>query len=138
MPAECAAAPEDPIEIDVDDIEPAFVGRILRRNLGARDAGVADENVDPSLLRHHPLRGAVDLGGVRHVHLDNVGRVALRLHRRLRFSRPFRIVVGDIDMRASLRERLDAGEPDPLPAAGDDRDAALEIESIEIHRAVSG
>ena len=138
MPAERAAAPEDPIEIDVDDIEPALVGRIFRGNLGARDAGVADENVDPALLCHHPLSRAFDLGGVGHVHLDHVGRIALRLHRRLRLSRPFRIAVGDIDMRAGLRERLDASEPDALPAAGDDRDAALEIESIEIHRRVSG
>ena len=73
---------------------------------------------------HHPRRRRVDLLRVRDLHLDDVGGVALGLHRRLAFRPRLRIAVGDIDVSARLRERLDAGEADPLPAAGDDGDAA--------------
>src|SRR3984957_14341530 len=36
-------------------------------------------------------------------------------------------------MSARLRQRFHTGEADPLPAAGDDRHAAFEIEAIQIH-----
>ena len=67
------------------------------------------------------------------LHLDDVGRVALGFHRRLRLPRRLEIAVGDIDMGAGLGQRLHAGEANPLPAAGDDGDATLEIEAIQIH-----
>ena len=74
---------------------------------------------------HHPRGGRVDLLGVGDLHLDDLGGVALGLHRRLALRSHLGIAVRDIDMGAGLRQRLDAGEADALAAAGDDRDAAL-------------
>ncbi len=51
----------------------------------------------------------------------------------MRMSRDLPVPVGDIDMGAGFRERLDAGKPDALRAASHDRDPALEIETLEIH-----
>ncbi len=110
-----------------------LVSHVFRGDLGTRDARVADQDVDASCLLHHPGRGRVDLPRVGDLHFDEVGGVALGLHRRLAFRARLRIAVGDIDMGARLGQRLDAGEADPLPAAGDDGDAAFEVEPIEIH-----
>ena len=46
MPAEGAAAPEDAVEIDVDDVQPVLVGHCFGRRFAPRDAGVVDEDVD--------------------------------------------------------------------------------------------
>ena len=110
-----------------------LVGDVLGRRFGSRDAGVADQDVDAALFSHHPRRRGVDLLRVGDLHLDRVGRVALGFHRRLGFARRLEIAVGDIDMGAGFGQRLDAGEANPLRGAGDDRDATLEIEAIEIH-----
>ena len=67
------------------------------------------------------------------LHLDDVGGVAFGFHRRLRLPRRLQIAVGDIDVGSRLGQRFHAGKANPLPAAGDDRDAAFEIEAIEIH-----
>ena len=87
---------------------------VFRRGFGSRDAGVADQDVDAALFRHHPRRGGVDLLRVGDLHLDDVGGVALGFHRRLRFLRDLQIAVGDIDISARLRQRFHAGEADPL------------------------
>ncbi len=67
--AEGAATPEESVEVDVDDVQPMLVGKVLRRGFRTRNAGVADENVHPSALLHDLGGGGVDLRGVGDVHL---------------------------------------------------------------------
>ena len=57
-----AAAPEEAVEIDVEDIEPVLVGQVLCGRFGSRDAGVAYEDVDTALLLED-LRGGGVHGG---------------------------------------------------------------------------
>jgi len=133
MPAEGVAAPEDAVEIDVDDVEPMLIGDVFRGRFGSRDASVADEDVGAALFRHDPRRRGVDLSRVGDFHLDDVACVAFGFHRRPRLPSNLEIAVRDIDVSPRLGERFHAGEAKPLRAAGDDRDAAFEIEAIEIH-----
>ena len=67
VPAEGAAAPEGAVEVDVDHIEPVFVGDLFGRRLAAGDAGIVDENVDLAVTRHQFIRGLGDAAGIRDV-----------------------------------------------------------------------
>src|SRR5438445_7155242 len=49
--AESAAAPERSVKINVDDVEPMFVGNLLGRRLAPRNAGIVDEDIDPAEAR---------------------------------------------------------------------------------------
>src|SRR5882672_11960092 len=49
MLAEGAAAPERAVEIDVDDIQPMFIGDLLRGRLASRNARIVDENIDAAV-----------------------------------------------------------------------------------------
>ena len=127
VPAEGAAAPERAVEIDVDDVQPVLVGDLLGRRFAPRDAGIVDEDVDPCRARREldrrPRRRAPE--SVTSM-IDDLGVVALRLHLGAAGLGHLGIAIGDDDPRARLRQRLDAGKPDALPAAGDEGGPAVQ------------
>ena len=79
--AKSAAAPEQAVEIYIDQVQPVLVRQRLRQRLRSGDASFADENVDAAFILEHPRCGGVDLRRIRHVHFDEVGLVALGRHR---------------------------------------------------------
>ena len=75
----------------------------------------------------------VDLRRIGDVHQRDLGVVALLAHLVAAALGDRRVVIGDDHLGARLGERLDDGEPDGAPAAGDERRAAGEPEHLEIH-----
>ena len=120
--AEGAAAPEGAVEIDVDDVEPMLVGDRLGRRLAAGDAGIVDEDVDLAVARRR-ARSATSVTRLESVTsmIDDLGVVGLSPSGSARPALgDLGVAVGDDDLGAGLGQRLDAGEPDALAAAGHD------------------
>ncbi len=139
-PAEGAAAPEDAVEIDVDDRRASRSSRdVLGRGVRARDAGVADEHVDrgPS----PPSRAAAAASTsrrLRDVHRDDVDGVALGLHRRLRrLRRPSRCGRRCTTCAPASDSASTQARPMPWPPPVTTATRPVETEPIEIHRVAS-
>src|SRR5882762_8170093 len=101
MLAEGAAAPERAVEIDVDDVEPMFVGYRLGRRLAARDACTIDEDIDAPMGRQL----ISDLGNaprVRYIHNDDLGIQAFRFQVRATGFGSLQIAIRDQDLCSRL------------------------------------
>ena len=118
-------------EVGVDHRVP-FGGAELVRRLADIDAGIVDQNVEPAVL----LRDAVDQRAagflVRHVDFANsalppASLICFTARRALGGVAP-----GEHHDRARRRQPLGHAEPDAAIAAGDDRDAAGEIEQAHV------
>ena len=72
--------------------------------------------------------------GVGDVHHHDLGLETLGLQAGLaRLLGDLAVAVGDDDLGAGLGQRLDAGEPNAPPAAGDQRGLAVQLEFFQIH-----
>src|SRR5258707_8794479 len=133
MLAEGAAAPERAVEIDVDDVEPMFVGYLLGRCLAPRNAGIVDEDIDPAEARCQLIG---DLGNARrvcYIHDGDLGIQALRFQARAPGGGKLGVAIRDDDLRSRLRQGFRAGQSDSLTAAGYDGCLLVQSEFFEIH-----
>src|SRR6202163_1023148 len=76
--AEGTTTPERSIEIDVDDVEPMFVGYLLGRCLASRNACIIDEDIDPAVTGRQLIGDLGDTVRVRYIH--NNGLAIGRAH----------------------------------------------------------
>src|SRR6266478_1542062 len=134
VPAEGAAAPEQAVQIDVDDVEPVLILDALRRRLAAGDAGVVDQDVDAPVSAHQIVGDRVNARALRHVHDDDLGIVTLGAQGVATRLGDARVVVGDDRRSAGFRQRFDAAEADAAAAARDERDATSYPELLKVHR----
>jgi hypothetical protein len=75
--AEGAAAPERSIEIDVDDVQPMFVGDLFGRRLAPRNAGIIDQDIDAAVAGRQLVGDLGDTARVRDIQDDDFGVQAL-------------------------------------------------------------
>ena len=114
-------------------LEVGLPGRVVDRvePSGRRGAGVVDEDVDPpeppERRGHEPL----EVAGARDVSRHVQDRRTLRPERPGRLREARRVAPADRDGRPLGGEPPCGGEPEPVAAAGDDRNLPLQS---EIHR----
>src|SRR5258706_11259735 len=100
MLAEGSAAPERAVEIDVNDVEPMFVGYILGRCLASRDAGIIDEDVNPAVTSRQLISDLRNALRIRYVHDDDLGIQAFRCQTHATaLGEPF-VAIRDHDFRS--------------------------------------
>src|SRR5205085_11646604 len=99
----------------------------LEQQVVAGDAGVVDEDVDPTQVRDDPLDRGLDGGGVGHVgaDADGLGTPGDRKPAG-RLARGGLVEVDDRDRGALLGEPGGGAEPDPARCTGDDGDPSIE------------
>ena len=95
-----------------------------------RDAGVVDEDVDAPEVAVDVLDEGVELVPVPDVAGARGSLGALGAQRRRDLVAGVGLAADDDDLGARLGERPGHGEPEPARAAGDDRDAAGEVEAV--------
>src|SRR5258705_4850771 len=110
-----------------------FVSYLLRRRFASRNAGIVDEDIDPAVPRDELIRNLGNARGIRHVHVDELGVVALRGETGAAGLTGLRVAIRDDDFRPCFRERLRAGEPDALAGAGYDGGFSVQPEFFQIH-----
>src|SRR5437879_3160221 len=133
MLAEGAAAPERAVEVDVDDVQPMFVGDPFGWRFASRYPGAIDEDIDLAVPCRKLVRHLGDASGTRHVHDDGLGIVAFCLEGGAAGLGRLRIPIGNDDLRPRLRQRFRARKSDSLASACDDSDAATKSEFFQIH-----
>src|SRR6266850_2439635 len=133
MLAEGAAAPERAVEIDVDDVQPMFVGHLFGRRLASRNAGIVDKDIDAAVAGCQLVGGLGNTLRVRYVHDDDLGIEAFRLQAGAPGIGELRVAIRDHDLRSRLRQRLRAGKPDSLAGAGNNRRFSVQSEFFQIH-----
>ena len=110
-----------------------LVGDFLGSRAGPRDTGVADEDVDSIVPALDLARRPLDLVRLGDVHHDDVGVEPGSFQLGAAAFGDVAIEIGDDHLGARLGQRLAAGETYSAAAAGDDRDAAIESELLEVH-----
>src|SRR3984893_14576877 len=133
MLAEGAAAPERAVEIDVDDVQPVFVGDLFGGRFASRDPCIIDEDIDLAVPCRKLIRHLGDASGIRHVHDDDLGIVAFCLEGGAAGLGRLRIPIGNDDFRPRLCQRFPPRKSDSLASACDDSDAATKSEFFQIH-----
>ena len=61
---ESAAAPEDPVQVDVDDFLPDLVRHCLRRMIRDGDSRIVDQDIDASVPCHDDVVNSLNSFGV--------------------------------------------------------------------------
>ena len=98
-----------------------------------RDAGVGEDDVEPSLGRDDVVDQRLNLALVRDVDDERArGRAALGELRRHRLD-PLGVDVGERDVRAAVRQHLGHREAEPARRAGDDGARAADVEEPLLH-----
>ena len=136
MIAERPTAPEDPVEIDIDHVEPVLVGDRLGRGFAACDARVVDQDVDPAVTADHPVGDLRHLRGIGDIHDDDFGIVTLGAQRVASRLRDACVPIGDDHLRAGLAQRLDAAEADGPAASRHEGDPVVQFEFLEVHETI--
>ncbi len=120
---------ERALEVGVDHLVPVGLG-LLEHALGHRDAGVVDQHVDRAERVLDARDRTLDARVVDDVQRDACDPAASSGDLALQGSKLVELTGGEADRGAALRQ--DPGEPlaEPLRGAGDERDAAGEVEQI--------
>src|SRR5450631_330498 len=122
-----AIAVEDAIEIDIDRLLPLIDGVLPGGSRRARHTRRADERIDASEPARRRLCRCIDAGDIGNVDDADFGRVA---ESALRAFQRRRVPVPKTDPAAAGDQPLRDSEADACGTAGDDRGAAVEVESI--------
>src|SRR5258705_3730640 len=136
MLAEGAAAPERAVEIDVDDVQPMFVGELLGRRLASRNARIIDQDIDTAVAGRQFVGDLVNTLRVRYVHDDDLGIQAFRLQARAPGIGKLGVAIGDHDLRSRLGQRFRAGKPDSLAGARHQGRLSVKLEFFQIRSLV--
>ena len=133
LAAECPAAPEQPVEVDLDVEAPVLVAGVLGADVALGDAGIVDQDRDRPMLPLDPRRSRVDLIRLGDVHRQRSGRDAEPAELLDRLLRAIGQEVRHDHLGARFAQRLRARQPDALAAAGDHGDPAGEVVFLPIH-----
>ena len=131
--AKGAAAPERAVEIDVDDVEPMFIGYLLGRCLASRNASIVHEDIDSAKARCQLIGNLGNACWVRHIHDGGLGIQTLRFQARAPDIGKLGIAIRDDDLRPRLRQGFCAGQSDSLTAAGYNGCLLVQFEFFQIH-----
>ncbi len=124
-----AQAVEDAVEVDVDDLVPAIERILAGGRGGAADAGIVHREVEPAIGAGGEGDHGFDLVGLGDVDGEG-GRGAAGGDQRIGGGLGrIGVEIGDHDLGATGRERLDDGLADAGSATGDDRHLTREIEA---------
>ena len=125
--ADRLADEEGALQIDVEHRVPVVLGDVEELR-GAEDAGIVDERVDRAEGRSRRRQRRVDLVALGRRRSAGRGALPAAARRAARASPRGVVDVPEGDRRAVGGEPLRTGRADALRRAGDDSDAALEVE----------
>jgi len=114
-------------QVDVHDLVPV-VERDVDGGAADRDAGVVDQDVDLAVRRDHGVEHVLHRALVGDVHRARLGAAVRQGDRLGGVACRRSVVVGQHDDRADARERGADGLAEPVAAAGDHRDLAVQAE----------
>ena len=117
VPANRAAAPENPVEIDIHHIKPLLIAGVLGIDVMG-DAGVVDQNVNLRKGFQRRRRHAVDAFWPTDVDFNEHRLPAQRLDLGRRLLTVFDNVFGNDDVSAGRRQFARRRQANPAPSAG--------------------
>src|SRR6185369_7940829 len=133
MLAEGAAAPEDAVEIDIDDIQPMLILDLLGRGLAAGNASIANQDINLAMTLDRLGRNGIHAACAGDIDHHAIGLAASFLDRRDATIDQSLIEIGDDNRGAGFRQGQAASEADIAATTGDDSNAPIEFQLFEIH-----
>ena len=132
--AEGATAPERTVEIDVDNVQPVFVGHFLRGRFAPGNACIVDEDIDRTVTGCELVRHLADATRIRYIHDGDLCVQSFHLQAFATCLGDTAVAIGDHDFGSCLRERLRTRKANSLTATRHECGFSIKPELFQIHR----